>query len=83
MLFRSNKAKHITFIRKTGYTAKGAKAKTATITAKAPHSEREEVVVEVAIGSDMVYFWVPNRPAGLISNTMAMMTKITVLDASG
>jgi hypothetical protein len=29
------------------------------------------------------YFCVPNKPAGLMSNTMVMMTKITVADASG
>jgi hypothetical protein len=36
-------------------------------------------------GEDRLCFHVarPNRPAGLISSTMAMMTKITVLEASG
>jgi hypothetical protein len=29
------------------------------------------------------YFWVPNRPAGLMSRTMVMITKITVAEASG
>jgi ABC-type Zn2+ transport system substrate-binding protein/surface adhesin len=29
------------------------------------------------------HFWVPNRPAGLISSTITMMMKITVFDASG
>ena len=37
--------------------------------------------VDMAVSS--LYFWVPNRPAGLISRTMAMITKITVFDASG
>jgi type IV pilus assembly protein PilY1 len=30
-----------------------------------------------------LYFCVPNKPAGLISSTTVMMTKITVADASG
>src|SRR6185503_10914932 len=31
----------------------------------------------------MLHLWAPNSPAGLISRTMAMMMKMTVLDASG
>ena len=31
----------------------------------------------------LAHFCVPNRPAGRNSSTMAMMTKITVFDASG
>jgi hypothetical protein len=34
-------------------------------------------------GVAAIYFCVPNRPAGRISSTMAMMMKITVFDASG
>jgi hypothetical protein len=31
----------------------------------------------------MLHLWVPKSPAGLMSKTIAMMMKMTVLDASG
>ena len=60
-------------------------AKASTMMANATHRDREDDEVAEAIAEfDMaLYFWVPNRPAGLMSRTMAMITKITVDEASG
>ncbi len=66
---QAKSAKHITFIRNTGYTRSGAAAKNATMTMNAMRW--------------CVHFCVPNRPAGLISSTIAMMMKMTVFEASG
>src|SRR5688572_4712132 len=117
---QAKSAKHITFIRNTGYTTSGASAKNTTIAAKAQRmgddsdgaagrTSEAEASTAIAVlqgpsshrGSGSagppvappggrrrrrfggVHFWVPNRPAGLISSTIAMMTKMTVFDASG
>ena len=60
-------------------------ARASTMMANATHRDREDDEVAEAIAEfDMaLYFWVPNRPAGLIKRTMVMMMKITVLEASG
>ena len=73
-------------MRKTGYTSVGASARTATMTAMATHNERVEsdcCTDDSEVSAMAAYFCVPKRPAGLISSTMAMMTKMTVLEASG
>ena len=44
------------------------------------HEERHHQAEGDAL---VLHFWVPNRPAGLSISTIAMMMKITVLDASG
>ena len=55
--------------------------------------ERDALVPEIAVGHrgaapavrvrHRAHFCVPNRPAGLIMSTIAMMMKITVFEASG
>ena len=66
---QANSAKHITFIMNTGYTTSGASGE------DRQHHDEGDLLVS--------HFCVPNRPAGLISSTIAMMMKITVFDASG
>ena len=64
----------------------GASAKNASIT---PNAMRVPWPCAPRRGRDLSaaaiarHFWRPNRPAGLIMSTIAMMMKMTVLDASG
>jgi hypothetical protein len=62
----------------------GAMAKASTMMAKAIQWVLDDEDAEAIAEFDMAfYFWVPNRPAGLMSRTMVMITKITVAEASG
>lgn len=62
----------------------GAMAKTSTMMAKAIQWVLDDEDTAVIAEFDMaLYFWVPNRPAGLMSRTIVMITKITVAEASG
>ena len=82
---QANSAKHSAFIRNTGYTPRNGAIPSATaisavpISTRLPESRDAAAVSLTAIGHRSF----PNNPAGRISSTMTMITKITVFDASG
>ena len=84
----ANSAKHSAFMRNTGYTKNGAATSAVVMTRKATTCA---VDTPGTVGSDRADVLVarrshearPKRPAGRSSSTTAMITKITVLEASG
>ena len=84
---QAKSAKHITFIMNTGYTTTGASTRMASISRNAMRWTRRSSRRLRAAASDFMafaaHFCAPNRPAGRTSNTMTMMMKMTVLEASG
>ena len=90
---QANSAKHITFIMKPGGHADQRRADE-----DERHDDEGDAAApaSLAVGFGrgggrrrvwmrcaMAYFSGPNRPAGRISSTMVMMTKMTVVEASG
>ena len=73
-------AKHSAFITKTGYRPmKGADQQHGQHRAPSAHAR----AWRLSASARSSHFSLPNRPAGRIISTMAMITKTTMLDASG